>query len=194
MFRKSHLLEIGSIYRFRYSQDFDLLLRLASKYRIGSIEKILYRYREGSPLQKNFILNLKRKSQCDFLLNAYLNGRLFDDNYCINKVEQIYNEDYRNRFANKDAVNFEISKSRMFLKVLFAQGKNQELRSTTRSLIRKYGLKQIYLQYLVLSILPVRIARLFVDISIVIKRCISRTSIRFLTMTELYNFNRISNE
>lgn len=116
VFRKDHLLDIGIIYRFRYSQDFDLLLRLASKHKIGSVEKIVYRYREGSSLQKDFLLNLKRKQQNIFLLDAYKQDRLFDDDHCISNVEKIHLQDLRDRLKSRDAMKFEISRSRVCLK------------------------------------------------------------------------------
>lgn len=52
MARKSLLMALDGPYRFRYGQDFDLLLRLSERTRLGMVQEVLYLYRQhGGAIQ-----------------------------------------------------------------------------------------------------------------------------------------------
>lgn len=188
MFRRAHLQELGLIYRFRYSQDFDLLMRLAAQHKIGSVEKILYRYREGSSLQKDSALHLKRMEQKKVLLDIYKRGRLFDDDYCISTINKIYEVSFNAGGQVGNSSSLEVGRSRLRLKSIFLHGSRQELRSAIREYISTYGFENIYIAYFILSLLPHALAYFIIDVAITTRNCFSDRSMRYLTISELLRY------
>ncbi len=189
MFRKKHLDELNLVYRFRYSQDFDLLLRLATRHPIGAIENVLYLYREGSSLQGNFILLNKRLSQRAFLLNLK-KDLLFDDEFCISHVKKIYAAHETNDALPCNCLDFQLSHQHTVLKKLFILGQLYSLRKNTKELIAQYGFKKIFLSYYFLSFLPVTLG-VFIQHTIIKMRNLKKDqTIQDMTIKEILHHSK----
>jgi len=163
MFRKSCLLELDMIYRFRYSQDFDLLLRLADKYKIGSNECILYRFRQGSTLQNDVVKTKQRLMQRHLLLDIYNAKKIFDDVYCQKQVALIYSESFKINNLATEELSYLAEQCRGDLKLNFFNQDLKDLRELSLNCIKKYGCKKIFLFYLILSFLPLQLSRVIFD-------------------------------
>ena len=101
MLRAKALKEFPMPYRTRYGQDYDLWIRCLSKgWKFATVPKILYFYRKGSALQENDTKNAIRDGQRKAAVALLSEGRLFDDDYCLEVFAKI-DEDVRGRKAKR---------------------------------------------------------------------------------------------
>ena len=187
MFRKSCLDTLGMVYRFQYSQDFDLLLRLACRFKIASNEKILYRYRFGSALQLDVEKAKKRLRQKELMLNALSCGKLFDDSYCINLVGDIYNKDFD--MESGATSNLPLDNYIFELRALLLSSKTMEFRKKTIQSIYKYGInKKLFLLFLI-SLFPRYLSFRFHGIYLKYKNSQLGNNIYWLSFSELSSYS-----
>lgn len=110
MMRSEILNKFSPIYRFKYSQDFDLWLRLKYICEFGMVEKILYRYRvHDNAIQSCPLRAKKRLFQRKRLIEIDFNNKIFDNEYCENEINSIWskelkiecNEKFTNNICNE---------------------------------------------------------------------------------------------
>jgi len=190
-FRKSCLDSLSMIYRFRYSQDFDLLLRLASIHKVGANECILYRFREGSSLQMDNDKTVQRLKQRRMLLEIMSQGKLFDDEYCIAQVAAIYQVSGNTVYmsvSNKAALERVCSFKHK--RHLFSQG-GSEIRRFTRICISEHGMKPVYIMLFLWSLMPQILIDILDNAYVTLHKIISGGTINWMTMSELNKIKRL---
>lgn len=80
MLRAAALRSLRPVYRLRYSQDFDLWVRLLTEWDAGMVSSPLYLYREhGAGVHGRSDLTARRLAQRRVVLALWREGRLFDE-------------------------------------------------------------------------------------------------------------------
>jgi glycosyltransferase involved in cell wall biosynthesis len=93
MMRRDALVVLDPIYRWKYSQDFDLWLRLLESWEVGVIESVLYQFRwHDAGLHAKSNLYALRYAQRKVIIHLMNRGLLFDNEACRNAVAQLYRE------------------------------------------------------------------------------------------------------
>lgn len=93
MIRQAALEGLDPVYRWRYSQDFDLWLRLLERWEVGVVEEVLYRYREHATSvgAKKDLVPL-RLAQRRVLADLRRRGLLFDHAACRREIDAIFQQ------------------------------------------------------------------------------------------------------
>lgn len=91
MIRRDAIRDLDPVYRWRYSQDFDLWLRLLMNWDVGVVESVLYRYREhGTSVGSKKNLVPLRLAQRRAMAGLMKRGLLFDNEACRRVVDEIF--------------------------------------------------------------------------------------------------------
>lgn len=91
MIRREALRGLDPVYRWRYSQDFDLWVRLLVNWDVGVVESVLYRYREhGASIGSKRHLVPLRLQQRRKIIELMQRGQVFDQEICRREIDAIF--------------------------------------------------------------------------------------------------------
>jgi len=183
MMRRDALISLDPVYRWQYSQDFDLWLRLLAAWDVGVVESVLYRFRwHDAGLHAQSALYGLRYAQRKTVVDLMNQGRLFDNEACTKAVMKLYDQPLHISGPTRGSDYMSVRERR--LNALFLSGDFRALRQATRQgePVANLSCKMALLR--LLSFLPVSWGHAAYDLMVRLS-CLAPRSQRRLFMREV---------
>jgi glycosyltransferase involved in cell wall biosynthesis len=178
MLRASMLGWLRPVYRFRYSQDFDLWVRLLERHELGMVPRVLYQTREhGGGIHARSALAGPRQEQRRLVLQLRREGMLFNNEVCQRRVAQLY----ETQSPPCASPMFDAARSR--LNALFVAGEFSALRRECLAALCHGQLRRRASLLLVGTLLPVKLAHRLADWTVSLSN--RRSPVKVLTLTQV---------
>ncbi len=153
MMRKSALNELVVPYRFYYGQDFDLYLRISEISRLGTVQKILFKYRFVGTSIQGFVSPI-REPQKKLMLDLYFKRMRGEDEYCWQEEEKYL----LSRLTSDNVNTRKIHTAYAIATSFFQQGRLKKAREYFWEAIKDPRFKKNVWKYILLTYMPSTIA------------------------------------